>query len=119
MSRSCNYTDCAHTIVSVFAYLIAVPRGIGGGGWGFPYVPITASKSAVRQTGLTELMAESAIDTLTQTPEMTAPMPLSVIAFCAWIKAEMLFWTRSLGINRPPICSWEAFTGTSKDLWLS
>lgn len=31
MSRSCNYTDCAHTIVGVFAYLIAVPRGIGGG----------------------------------------------------------------------------------------
>lgn len=68
-------------------------------------MPSTASNTASRHAGFTELEGLSAFrDTLTETPDMTAPFSLMVRS--AAVKALGFDLTSERGINRPP--SWNS-----------
>ena len=68
-----------------------------------PYVPMTASKMAVRHSGFTELKPLSVADTFKQTPVMITPMSPPTIWRSACTKAEASPSTSDLGMIRPPI----------------
>ena len=69
------------------------------------YLPSTASKTAVRQTGVTELLGVPGFrSAFTETPEMTAPC--SLMYRSADVNAPGFCSTSVRGINRPP--SWNS-----------